>query len=164
MKARALPLALLLTLGACATGTGRAGSAAPDASGVALDGKPARLSDLRGKVVLVDFWATWCEPCKDSLPLYQRLVDARAKDGLVVVGISQDGPAADLAGFARTRGLTYALWRDPDMSAYRAFGVYQLPAAFLIGRDGTILRRWDGFVPVDAAAVEAAADAALKPR
>ena len=164
MKARALPLALLVALGACATGTGRAGSAAPDAAGVALDGATARLKDLRGKVVLVDFWATWCEPCKDSLPLYQRLYEARAKDGFAVVGVSQDGPGADLAAFAKSRGLTYALWRDPDMSAYRAFGVYQLPAAFLIGRDGTILRRWDGFTPVDAAAVEKAVQAALGPR
>ena len=163
MKALALPVALL-ALAACATASGRVGTAAPDASGVTLEGKPARLSELRGKVVLVDFWATWCEPCKDSLPLYQRLADARGKDGFAVVGISQDGPGADLAGFAKSRGLTYALWRDPDMSAYRAFGVYQLPAAFLVGRDGTILRRWDGFVPVDAAAVEAAVGAALKPR
>ncbi|MBI3565623.1 MAG: redoxin domain-containing protein [Elusimicrobia bacterium] len=157
---KALALSLTLVLGACA-GAPRAGTRAPDAAGTDLTGAPARLADFRGRVVLVDFWATWCEPCKDSLPLYERLYQSRRGDGLTVVGISQDALGVDVAAFARSKGLTYPLWRDGDRSAYRAFGVYQLPAAFLIGRDGTVLRRWDGFVPVDAAAIERAVDEAL---
>ncbi len=157
---RTLALSWLVLLASCA-GVPRAGKRAPEVEGPNVDGKTARLSDYRGRVVLVDFWATWCPPCKDTMPMYQKLYAARAKDGFVVIAISEDETATDISSFGASRGLTYPIWRDANRAAYNAFGVYEMPAAFLIGRDGRIVRRWDGFIPVDSAETGRAVDALL---
>jgi peroxiredoxin len=136
---------------------------APDVVFKELTGKVAPLSQYRGSVVLLDFWATWCEPCRDSLPLYEKLYENPRMPGFVVLGVSEDEPTKDLDAFSREHRITYPFVRDPGRAAYRAFGVRDLPTAFLLGADGRILKRWDGFHKGTLAEVEAALDA-LKPK
>jgi len=162
VKARSLAiLALAAALSACA-GAARVGGPAPDVTGRDVNGRSVRLSDLRGYVVLVDFWATWCEPCKDTIPLYEKLYAERSKDRFVVVGVSEDDPSVDLKAFADKRGMTYLVWRDDKYAIYNAFGAFQLPAAFLLDRNGRLVRRWDGFMPVNASEIEAEIEKAAK--
>jgi peroxiredoxin len=158
---KALALGLLVGLSACATGP-HDGAVAPDIESTDISGKHVKLSDYRGHVVLVDFWATWCGPCKDTMPMYQKLYAAHAADGFVVVAVSEDDTATDINTFGAARGLTYPIWRDSNHSAYNSFGVYEMPAAFLVDRDGKIVRRWDGFIPVEATETASAIDRLMR--
>lgn len=121
-----------------------AGMAAPDFEATTLDGQPFKLSELRGKVVLVDFWATWCAPCVAELPNLMKLYEEFGGEHFAVVGISFDRDAATTRKFAGARGL-----RWPQIWAERAdegpiaglYGVGGIPATFLIGADGKVLER-----------------------
>jgi thiol-disulfide isomerase/thioredoxin len=95
--------------------------------------------------VLVDFWATWCDPCKESIPAYEKLYAEQKESGFVVVGIDEDDEKADVAVFVRKNSIVYPLLRDPRRAAYDSFHVRGLPTAFLIDADGRIVRRWDSF-------------------
>jgi peroxiredoxin len=117
-----------------------AAALAPGLSLKDLAGKPVRLEDLRGKVVLVDFWATWCDSCLDSLPVYEKLYETRKADGLVVLGVDEDARAKGVAAFAAKRGVTYPVVLDADKDAYYAWRVRGLPSAFLIDADGHVAR------------------------
>src|SRR5690348_11361212 len=118
---------------------------APGLSLKDLNGKPARLEDFRGKVVLLDFWATWCDSCLESLPVYEKLYESRRGDGLVVLGVDEDARAKGVAGFAAKRGVTYPVLLDTDKDAYYAYRVRGLPTTFLIDANGKIQRQWTGF-------------------
>src|SRR5689334_4209825 len=113
-------------------------AAAPGLSLKDVSGKAVRLEDLRGKVVLVDFWATWCDSCLDSLPVYEKLYESRRKDGLVVLGVDEDARSKGVAAFAAQRGVGYPVLLDPDRDAYYAWRVRGLPTAFLLDADGRI--------------------------
>ncbi|MCA0270353.1 MAG: TlpA family protein disulfide reductase [Bacteroidetes bacterium] len=113
------------------------GTAAPDFSLVDGDGQPVRLADLRGKVVLLDFWGTWCGPCVADLPKMQALQDAHPD--LVVLGLaSYEDDATDPAAFAREHGATYRI-ANADTTVLNAYNVRAVPMYYVIGRDGTIL-------------------------
>lgn len=127
-----------------------------------LSGKTVKLSDFRGKVVLLDFWATWCDSCLESLPVYQKLHETRRQDGLVVLGVDEDSRAKGVAAFASKHGVSYPVLLDSDKEAYYAYRVRGLPTAFLIGRDGAVARRWTGFQPSDEAQLRQAVDDLLK--
>jgi peroxiredoxin len=139
-----LASALALAFGACAAPQ-TFPSPAPEFALPDLNRKTMFLSDLRGHPVLVDFWATWCDPCRESIPSYEKLYMERRDAGFVVVGIDEDDEKADVAVFARKNGIAYPLLRDPKRVAYDAFRVRGLPTAFLIDGKGRIVRRWDAF-------------------
>ena len=118
------------------------GELAPDVTLPLLDGGEVRLSDLRGQVVVVDFWATWCPPCVESMPGLDRLVREKAGDGLVALAVNRDdGDAArrvrSFLAEHRLGSLRVAL--DGGAGAARAFRVQALPTMFVIDRDGTIV-------------------------
>lgn len=126
------------------------GAPAPAYAATTLDGDSVSLAGERGKVVLLNIWATWCHPCREELPILQRLHETNADRGLRMVGVSVDaaGEEAKIRSFVRDFGLTYPIWLDPDeriSSLYLAPGV---PASYLIGRDGTL--RWRHVGPVKA--------------
>jgi peroxiredoxin len=142
MKTRLLILAACLA--ACATPQ-TLPMPAPNFALPNLNRKTVFLSDFKGHPVLVDFWATWCDPCKESIPAYEKLYAEQKASGFAVVGIDEDDEKADVAVFARKNSIVYPLLRDPGRAAYDSFRVRGLPTAFLIDRDGRIVRRWDSF-------------------
>jgi thiol-disulfide isomerase/thioredoxin len=99
-----------------------------------------KMGDLRGKAVLLDFWATWCEPCRLEAPIVDR-VSRRWRDrGVVVVGVNTDRPdEGDPAAFARAHSLSYPIVRDTGGTAQRAYEVDTLPTLVVVSREGRII-------------------------
>jgi thiol-disulfide isomerase/thioredoxin len=115
-------------------------SLAPDFSLEALDGKTMRLSDLRGKAVLLNFWATWCGPCKIEMPWFVELQNQYAGRGLQIVGVAMDDASKeDIGKFAKDMGVNYPILIGKESVGDQYGGVPALPESFLIGRDGKIV-------------------------
>jgi len=136
---------------------------APDFNLQTLDGRVVKLSDLKGKVVLVDFWATWCPPCRASLPHIQRLSDDRsmAYHGLKVLAINSEPETSQVQAFLQSQNFTFTVPMDAGGKTASSYGVSAIPATFLIGRDGVIRKRWVGFGPDSAAQIDAAIASAM---
>lgn len=119
------------------------GKPAPAFRLTTFDGKPVSLADYRGKVVLLDFWATFCPPCVAALPELQALQSENAARGLVVLGVTVDDRAA-LVNKATSRAkVTYPILQaTPEV--WNAYKVTALPAIILVGRDGNIIKRYGG--------------------
>ena len=128
------------TLAACAGGR---------TSLKSVDGADVRLDDLRGRVVLLDFWATWCEPCKLSLPFYAALDQDLRQTGLTVVAVSTDEKDDDVRGFLQKTPLPYTIARDPRGQVAETMGVEMIPTTLLIDRKGAVRLRKQGFSPGD---------------
>jgi peroxiredoxin len=107
-------------------------------------GRNHRLSDYRGKVVLLNFWATWCEPCRDELPSIERLRATLAGKPFVVLAVQMGGSARTARDVAEELGLRFPLLLDRDSKVSEAWGVNLLPTSILIGRDGAIAFRHAG--------------------
>lgn len=121
------------------------GQAAPALTFKDLAGNDVSLAALKGKVVVVDFWATWCGPCLAEIPGYVAMQKKYEKDGLVIVGVSLDakGPK-HVQRFVEQNGMNYAVVMG-DNDAVSAFGGFEaIPTTFLIGRDGRILHEKTG--------------------
>ena len=110
-----------------------------------VKGKSIVLSDYKGQVVLLDFWATWCPPCRKEIPGLISLYDTYRSRGLVVLGVSMDDSKSDVRKFAKKLGMNYPIllgYGRDDLEP--AFGQLPLPTAFVISRDGRICFRHDG--------------------
>lgn len=117
--------------------------AAPAFSLKALSGENVSLSDYKGKVVLLDFWATFCGPCVKAMPKLQKLHDEHAARGFAVLGLATDEEGEKLVRpFMAKRKITYPILLDSG--AWKAYGVKTLPALFLIDRDGKIVKQYGG--------------------
>jgi thiol-disulfide isomerase/thioredoxin len=115
-------------------------SLAPDFSLESLDGKTMRLSDLRGKAVLLNFWATWCGPCKIEMPWFVELQNRYAGEGLQIVGVAMDDASKeDIGKFAKDMGVNYPILIGKESVGDQYGGVPALPESFLISRDGKIV-------------------------
>jgi thiol-disulfide isomerase/thioredoxin len=128
------------------TGAGETPSLAPAFDLVSLSGASLASDSLRGRVVLLDFWATWCAPCRKGIPALQGLHERYASQGLVVIGASTDeGGPERVRRFVSSRRMTYPVALDSGATpAWQAFEVKSIPTLFLIGRDGRLLARWNG--------------------
>ncbi len=123
------------------------GQLAPDFALQDLNGQTVRLSDLRGKAVLLNFWATWCPPCKVEIPWFIDLQKQYAAQGLEIIGVSMDDSGPDkVASFARQMGINYPVLIGNDKVADLYGGVQALPTTFYIGRDGKFVSRVYGLV------------------
>jgi len=145
-------LALLAAFALAGCGAGAASNAAPDFSLASRDGKTVTLSGQKGRVVLVNFWATWCDSCKEELPLLQQLQRAQGGDRFELLAVSvDDDPAKAVPPFAAKRGLDFPILYG-DRKTMDEYAVRELPTSYLIGPDGSIVRRYVG--PLDARLVE----------
>ncbi len=97
-----------------------------------------RLSDLRGKVVLVNLWATWCPPCQAEMPDLAATYQAHRNEGLVILGVDDNEQPETVATFLTRNPLPYPILLDPDSRVARAYGVDYLPVSFLIDRNGNL--------------------------
>ena len=126
------------------------GAAAPEFQLTSLDGKTVKLSDLRGKAVVLNFWATWCGPCKIEIPWLADLQKQYQSQGVEIVGVAMDDDAeknkADIAKFAKEMNVNYEVLLGNDKIADAYGGVDALPTTFYIGRDGKIVNRIFGIV------------------
>jgi peroxiredoxin len=118
---------------------------APDFTLPGLDGQDVRLSDYRGKVVLVNFWGTWCEPCKEETPALQQIYQKLRDQGLVIIGVdlrSQEGDGAEgvdnVRSFTERYGVTYPIALDVKGETARAFQIYPIPTSYFVDQSGTI--------------------------
>lgn len=160
LGAIALAVVAMLAMGACggsgddggqATGGGRAtvGEPAPGFDLEALDGNGrVRLEDFAGKPLIVNFWASWCVPCRKEFPEFEAAQERYGDDGLEIVGITFKDLPRDARAFAEDQGATWTLadggQGDP---VGRAYGVRAVPQTFFVDRDGTIVSRYFGNPP-----------------
>jgi len=107
-----------------------------------LQGGQTKLSDHRGQVVLLNFWATWCGPCREEMPSMEKLWQAYREQGLVILAVSTDsGGESRIKNFVRRLYLTFPILLDPDGQASDQYEVSGLPVSFLIDRQGRIITR-----------------------
>jgi peroxiredoxin len=118
---------------------------APDFALTTLEGETLRLSEQGGRWVLLNFWATWCEPCKTEMPLLQTLADDY-EDWLVVWGINQRESAIEVSVFSDEYGVRFPLLLDPDDATLMNYGVMGLPLTFVINPQGEIVARQFGAI------------------
>lgn len=134
------------TPGAAIRGDG-VGAQAPDFTLTTLNGKKVKLSDYRGKAVLLNFWATWCGPCKVEIPWFMDLEKQYGSQGLVVLGVAMDDDGKDsVSKFARDMKIDYTVLIGNDDVADQYGGVAGLPTTFYVDRNGKIVKKIAGLV------------------
>src|SRR4051812_16939914 len=118
---------------------------APPITGRTLDSTPRvkTLADYKGKVVLLNIWATWCEPCRQEMPSMEKLYQEFGAQGLEIVAVSVDDPGTEqtIRDFAKKYGLTFEILHDPAQATAQRYQVTGYPESFIIGREGTIRRK-----------------------
>ena len=175
-----MSIAVALTVASCrqqhappsevqaATQAARDTAHAPDFSLPNLKGETVRLKDFRGKVVILDFWATWCGPCRMEIPHFQELVKRHKQRGLVVVGVAMDEPGAEVVKpFVKKSGIEYVVLLGDTYTANRYGGVNALPTTFVIDRQGRVIKKYVGYRSLESFEEDLAplleADAETKP-
>ena len=167
-------IGLSALLSGCA-GAGAGGSAGPGSASHPLLGAPAPAFELgevsgggrqslaahAGKVLIVDFWATWCEPCRQSFPAYQKLVNELGQD-LVVVGISQDDDAKGIPAFVAETGVKFPIVWDDGKSVAKAYDPPTMPTAFVLDKSGIVRFVHKGYRAGDEATLEDEARSLLR--
>jgi peroxiredoxin len=125
------------------------GKRAPEFNLRTVEGKKVSLSDYKGKAVLINFWATWCAPCKIEMPWLVALRSEYAPQGFEILGVNEDDagtPRAKLAKFGQEQGLNYPLLVGDDAMSRKYGGVEFLPTSYFVGRDGKIVAETAGLV------------------
>jgi peroxiredoxin len=136
------------------------GAPAPGFSLAARSGEQASLGAYAGRVVLLDFWATWCEPCRSSFPEYQALL-ARYGDGLIVLAISEDDEDSGIDRFVEETGARFLIAWDSDKLIAQSYQISNMPTLFIIDRNGLVRFVHAGFRRGDQRAISAAIESLL---
>ena len=140
-----------------------AGDIAPDFTVEMLDGSKVTLSELRGKVVLVGFWATWCPPCRLELSHMQKdVIDRFAGKDLVVLPISRGEKRKTVEDYIAKMGYTFPIGLDGDQSIYKKYASNYIPRSFVVGRDGKVVYVAVGYDEQIAKEIDTAISEALK--
>ncbi|OFV97511.1 MAG: hypothetical protein A3F68_11540 [Acidobacteria bacterium RIFCSPLOWO2_12_FULL_54_10] len=104
-------------------------------------GQVVALSDLKGKIVVLNFWATWCPPCIEEMPSLNRLSELYAERGVEVVAVSVDEDPDAYREFLRTNEIAFRTLRDPSRRTSELYGTYKLPESYIISKDGLLLNK-----------------------
>jgi cytochrome c biogenesis protein CcmG/thiol:disulfide interchange protein DsbE len=128
---------------------------APGFSLPLLDGNELiSLSELEGKTVYIDFWASWCGPCRQSLPLYEVMNKSLPQDKFQLVAINLDESREDALQFLNKHPVSYTVAFDPEGVSASSWGIRAMPSSFLIGPRGEIIKEWIGFQPAHIEEIE----------
>lgn len=137
------------------------GDLAPEIDLQTLEGKPLKLSDLRGKIVILNLWATWCPPCRAEMPDMQDFYEANKEKGVAILSVnltSTEKSAQDVAAFVRDHGIAFPVVLDVDKQAARQYLAISIPTSYVIDSSGVIREKWIG--PMDLAQMEKLVSAA----
>ncbi len=135
---------------------------APDFTLKSSRGHNLKLSELRGRVVLINFWATWCTPCKEELPFFDTLYRRYQNLGLEVLGVNIDKVSAQAANMSTALGLSFPILFDPSGETSNLYHIRTMPTTFLVAKDGTLRHVHWGFGPADPDRYESEIRALLK--
>jgi peroxiredoxin len=135
------------------------GNLAPDFQTVTDTGEPVTLSDLRGQVVLLNFWAIWCGPCRVEMPEFQQQYEARTDDGFTILAVNSGESADTVRDFRAELGLTFPLAMDESTAIQTQYGLFSYPTTLLLDRDGMIVARHFG--PLTAEQIDQMLDSVL---
>ena len=135
----------------------KAGNKAPDFTAELIDGSSLALSDLKGKPVIINFWATWCPPCKAEMPDIQKLYEkssTEGEDAVIVLGVAapnmgQEGSEEEIAAFMEEKGYTYPVLMDTEGELFNSYGIMSFPTTFMIDRDGNVFGYVSGMLSAD---------------
>ncbi len=140
-------LAVLLTASVSQAAMPKVGTAAPDFTLKSSSGKNLKLSEHRGQVVMINFWASWCGPCRQELPLLNRLHEQYRKAGFTLLGVNVDDQPQAAQDMARQLGIGFPVLFDNDKLISRRYDVDAMPSTLLIDRDGKVRYVHRGFRP-----------------
>ena len=110
---------------------------------------PIKLSSLRGKIVLVDFWASWCAPCREAMPQYEKLYYQARRDDFEIIAVNLDEEREDAVDFLAVHPVTFPIALDPAGSVPPTFGLVGMPSSYLLDRNGVVRLRYQGFKAKD---------------
>jgi len=150
------------TVGAAKPSAEPAGPAAADFSLKDLKGVPVAVSGLKGKVVFIEFWASWCPPCRKSIPHLNELHRKYGPKGLTILGVNAGETEDQARKFAAEAGIEYAVLLDPEGAADEKYPGRYIPRGYLIGRDGSLLRENVHPSMLDDQTIEAALSGSLE--
>jgi thiol-disulfide isomerase/thioredoxin len=141
--AGALALSLCASAVIAASNQFRTGDEFPDLTRFQLDGKLPE--NLRGKVVIVDFWASWCGPCKASFPVMEQLYKKYGKDGLVIVAVNLDDKRAEMEEFLKKNPVSFTVVRDAGKQLVSQANIASMPTSFVLDGEGKVYAMHNGF-------------------
>jgi len=121
-----------------------AGQAAPNLTLKKLDNSSFQISDLKGDVVYVDFWATWCPPCREEMPSMQRLYDKMPKDKFEMIALYNNDKKQPVMNFVSQMRLTFPIWSDEHNFAGAKYGLTGLPETYIVDKNGIIREKFIG--------------------
>ena len=162
MRTLTIFLACMLASTAFAADVGKPMPATPAAANFESGKPPVNLGGYRGKVVYVDFWASWCVPCRTSMPALEALYRKYAERGFVVVGVNKDDRITDAQRFLQRYPATFPQAVDADDRVVKAWGVAAMPSGYLVDRKGVVRAVHQGFTAETATALDQDIDRLLK--
>lgn len=139
----------------------RTGARAPELGANDMNGHRVDIASYRGSVVVIDFWATWCEPCADSMPHLQALHTRFGSRGLVVLGVSQDRSADAIPAFLRRHHVTFPVIHDAGNAIAGRYSPPRMPSTFIVDRTGIVRHIHAGFRSSEVATIEREVEALL---
>lgn len=139
------------------------GDKAPDFTVEMVDGSKIQLSKLKGKVVVVNFWATWCPPCREELKCVQKeLIDRFKGKKFVFLPISRGEKKSTVEAFRKKMNYTFPMGLDPQQDIYKLYASNYIPRNFVVGKDGKVIFQSVGYTPEEFAEMVKVIEAALK--
>jgi len=128
----------VLLIVSCSSPTPQVGKQAPDFQLPNLEGPPVSLSDFRGKPILLNFWATWCGPCRQEMPLIQAIFEEQPDNGLVILAIDIGENASAVNNFMQSNNFSFPVLLDTDQDVALEYNIRAIPTTFFIDKDGLI--------------------------